>query len=1198
VTLCTTDDAILLFAAIGGTPDAGGTWSGPSPVVGGQYDPATMDPGVYTYTIDVPPPCVGSSTTVTVTEVAPPNAGSDGALTLCISSPSASLFTQLGGTPQAGGVWSGPSPVLGGQFNPATMTAGVYTYTVNGTTPCPSDAATVTVGIVSEPDAGSPGAVTLCTTDDAILLFAAIGGTPDAGGTWSGPSPVVGGQYDPATMDPGVYTYTIDVPPPCVGSSTTVTVTEVAPPNAGSDGSLALCVSGPAVDLADGLGGAPDTGGTWSGPSAVFGGLFDPTSMSPGSYTYSVTGTPPCPAAVAVVEVSLVEQPFAGGPGALTACSSGPVEDLFTRLEGSPDQGGTWTTPDGTAFNGNFDPQTMQGGTYTYTIAVPLPCISSSSTVEVTLIAPPDAGIDGELVLCSSDEATALFPSILGTPQPGGSWQTATGAGWSGTFDPSTDTSGDYLYIASGASPCPADTALVSVAIVLPANAGSDDVVNLCITGAPEDLFPLLGNADAGGTWMAPDGGTFQGTFDPATDLAGNYTYTVVGAPPCPAANAVVTVQVLSDADAGGDGAVTLCQAPGQVQLFGLLGGSPDAGGIWIAPSGEDINGTLDPSSAIAGSYTYVVVVPQPCVNDTAIVDVTLEVPANAGADGSLTLCSSDGASELFDQLNGTPDAGGSWSFGDGFVDGNYDPTTDPQGIYIYTVAGGDVCPDASAAVTVTVNLLPDAGDDGSTTVCPEAASFALLPLLGGTPDVQGSWSAPDGSPFAGIFDPSTDTPGIYTYTVTGSAPCPNASASATVIVQLVTQPDAGPPATSCSLEGSVLATGSWASGSWSGDPGLDFTNSGNAGTTVSAIAGGSYTAYWSTFTSEGCAAMDSVQLTFTDPVAAVVSTSDPLCNGICTGTATVAATGGNVAGGAYNYGWSSQGPGGTDIAEGLCAGNYTVTVADTNGCATTVAFVINEPAPLAIDLVFDVDETCPGTCDGRIVVVDPAGTLFSLNGSDFQPTNLFGNLCPGDFTVWMQDANGCVASASATIGSPPPVIAGFTQGPDTLFIDQTLASFTNTSSSNATNFVWDFGTGEGSTSVSPSYAFPGGLGGTYTVCLTALDANGCSDSVCAIVPVLDRLLVFVANAFTPNGDGFNEGFKPIFNLPHVADYEFMVFDRWGERIFNSRSLDEAWNGTYGGTLVESEVYVWKLTCRDQFTGELIERLGHVSVLY
>ncbi|MBK8498555.1 MAG: hypothetical protein IPL52_06980, partial [Flavobacteriales bacterium] len=123
----------------------------------------------------------------------------------CSTDAAASLFAQLGGTPDAGGTWSGPSPVVGGMIDPATMSAGVYTYTVTGTAPCPNEQATVTVTINTPPDPGTPGAITLCSTDAPASLFGQLGGTPDAGGTWSGPSPVVGGMIDPATMSAGVH---------------------------------------------------------------------------------------------------------------------------------------------------------------------------------------------------------------------------------------------------------------------------------------------------------------------------------------------------------------------------------------------------------------------------------------------------------------------------------------------------------------------------------------------------------------------------------------------------------------------------------------------------------------------------------------------------------------------------------------------------------------------------------------------------------------------------------------------------------------------------------------------------------------------------------------------------------------------------------------------------------------------------------
>ncbi|MFN9327114.1 MAG: hypothetical protein ACK6A5_17195, partial [Flavobacteriales bacterium] len=127
--------SVSLFAQLGGTPQAGGTWSGPSAVLGGNYNPATMNPGVYTYTVTGVAPCTNATATVTVTENAATNAGTNGTLTVCSSGAADSLFAQLGGTPQAGGAWSGPSPVVGGNYNPATMAPGVYTYTVTGVAP-------------------------------------------------------------------------------------------------------------------------------------------------------------------------------------------------------------------------------------------------------------------------------------------------------------------------------------------------------------------------------------------------------------------------------------------------------------------------------------------------------------------------------------------------------------------------------------------------------------------------------------------------------------------------------------------------------------------------------------------------------------------------------------------------------------------------------------------------------------------------------------------------------------------------------------------------------------------------------------------------------------------------------------------------------------------------------------------------------
>ncbi|MBK7085827.1 MAG: T9SS type A sorting domain-containing protein [Flavobacteriales bacterium] len=102
-----------------------------------------------------------------------------------------------------------------------------YTVTATSTNGCSASATTASVTAITAPNAGTSGNLDICSNQSAVALSASLGGTPDAGGAWTGPSPVIGGNYDPATMDPGVYTYTVTATP-CANAQATVTVTEPA----------------------------------------------------------------------------------------------------------------------------------------------------------------------------------------------------------------------------------------------------------------------------------------------------------------------------------------------------------------------------------------------------------------------------------------------------------------------------------------------------------------------------------------------------------------------------------------------------------------------------------------------------------------------------------------------------------------------------------------------------------------------------------------------------------------------------------------------------------------------------------------------------------------------------------------------------------------------------------------------------------
>ena len=106
-------------------------------------------------------------------------------------------------------------------------------------------------------------------------------------------------------------------------------------------------------------------------------------------------------------------------------------------------------------------------------------------------------------------------------------------------------------------------------------------------------------------------------------------------------------------------------------------------------------------------------------------------------------------------------------------------------------------------------------------------------------------------------------------------------------------------------------------------------------------------------------------------------------------------------------------------------------------------------------------------------------------------------------------------------------------------------------------------------------------------------DEQGCSFSDSVKVYVIRK--VYVPNAFTPNNDGLNEIFY--FRSISVAEFELMIFNRWGELIFTSNNINDGWDGTYKGKDVEIDVYVWKVRYKRNHTSNWESEIGRVSLL-
>ncbi|MCB0810018.1 MAG: gliding motility-associated C-terminal domain-containing protein [Flavobacteriales bacterium] len=729
----------------------------------------------------------------------------------------------------------------------------------------------------------------------------------------------------------------------------------------------------------------------------------------------------------------------------------------------------------------------------------------------------------------------------------------------------------------------------------------------LCASSPAAVLFAELGGTpDAGGSWTDPNGNAHSGTFDPATDPGGVYTYTIIGQVPCPSASATVTVSVEPLPDAGLDAVVDVCTGDPSFDLFPELGGSPDAGGLWMDPNGNVFVGPFDPAVSTPGDYTYTVT-GMVCGPDVSTVTVNVLQGPNAGLDNTLLLCSSASPFLPLDSLAGTPDSGGSWTDPNGSpFAGNIDPATGLPGDYTYTVPGNGICAADQAVLTVSLSQAVDAGLNGSLTLCETGAPQSLFAQLGGTPDVGGSWTDPNGDLFNDPLDPAITIAGSYVYTVTGPAPCP--SATATVIVDIIPAPDAGGDSSLivCDLDAAfglsdALGGTPDAGGSWSAPGGQVFTGSFDPGGDVP----GAYT-----YTVNGQAPCGADQAVVTIAVSASVYAGDDGSIVLCANDAEFMLFDSLAGGPAPGGGWTD--PNGDAFSGQLdpansASGNYTYTVNATAPCPADVALLLVDviPVPTAafqVDLsdgcspvsaVFIPDYNGPGSFtwdfgDGTwFVGPQPDTVLYAAPGSY-------------DVTLMVDAGNGCGADTATLIGAVEVFLqptASFLTNPDAVNTTDPTVVFINTSQG-AGSFLWDFSGLGTSTNANPVHVFPAELDGQYEVCLEAIASPTCLDTACTMITVEPGVTVHVPNAFTPDGDGINDAFVPVVIGVASDGYRFDIFDRWGQPLFSTERPDEAWDGTFGGgEQVPIGVYVWKLVARDPYSGLRVERTGHVTVV-
>ncbi len=367
-------------------------------------------------------------------------------------------------------------------------------------------------------------------------------------------------------------------------------------------------------------------------------------------------------------------------------------------------------------------------------------------------------------------------------------------------------------------------------------------------------------------------------------------------------------------------------------------------------------------------------------------------------------------------------------------------------------------------------------------------------------------------------------------------------------------------------------------------------------------------------------------------------TSTNPLCNGQCTGTATANPSLGTTP---YTYNWNGGQT--TQTITGLCAGNYTVTVSDAASSTATATVAITEPTSLSASMS-STNALC-GNNNGTATATSSGGTpgyTYSWNPSG-QTTQISTGLAPGSYTATITDSHGCsiTDTASVVVGNLTAVAAA-----NSTLCEGDAVTFT---ASGGTAYAWSNGATTTSITVSPtssttysvivssgscadtasisavvnsnplatvssnitiaagsSTVLTAGGGGTYiwsngasgasitvspgadsTYCVYVSNSFNCTDTNCVSVtvttePPLDCSTagtLFIPNAFSPNNDGENEVFQVFYgNYSCILEFKLSIYDRWGEHVFETSDAAFQWNGKKDGAVMNTQILVYYLS--------------------
>lgn len=338
---------------------------------------------------------------------------------------------------------------------------------------------------------------------------------------------------------------------------------------------------------------------------------------------------------------------------------------------------------------------------------------------------------------------------------------------------------------------------------------------------------------------------------------------------------------------------------------------------------------------------------------------------------------------------------------------------------------------------------------------------------------------------------------------------------------------------------------------------------------------------------------LENIELTQPEALTLSTSHTDVLCHGENTGSAKVATTGGTPP---FQYLWEDGQVNST--ASNLYAGTYQVIVSDAQGCVAQAEQEVNEPDTLLLSLVDKSDPFCDWP-NGEATVQAIGGVQeyrFEWNSQPPQFSAQAIDLEGGLLQAKVTDANGCTDTLSVWMNNTPPAVPDFTSNPDlndSVLLSEARVQFNNLTEGGIA-YQWDLGDGTLTTEVDPVHQYQ--EPGSYTISLTAYNEYLlCPVTISKTIEIIPDGVLYIPNAFTPNGDGHNDAFSV--KGEGIVSLSMIIYDRWGGEIYRLSSPDQQWYGfSQTGGLAPEGVYTFAIQATFN-SGAVLKRGGTITLI-